>query len=162
MDKYKGYLKRQEYELSSTILWSTNGYQYSTLCTILGKGRLSENFTLIKKKQWRRENCGRKRMNVRTTCNSPFLKDKSMVNWKECGIWSVGHTTRLTGTLSKWCIGTSKQREITLILHNEIVTQRRRKFTPPKVNPKILPWVDVSSDVYMTISKSITVSYTKS
>lgn len=139
MDKYKGYLKRQEYELSSTILWSTNGYQNSTLCTILGKGRLSENFTLIKKKQWRRENCGRKRMNVRTTCNSPFLKDKSMVNWKECGIWSVGHTTRLTGTLSKWCIGTSKQREITLILHNEIVTQRRRKFTPPKVNPKILP-----------------------
>lgn len=42
MDKYKGYLKRQEYELSSTILWSTNGYQNSTLCTILGKGRLSE------------------------------------------------------------------------------------------------------------------------
>lgn len=50
MDKYKGYLKRPEYELSSTILWSTDGYQNSTLCTILGNGCLSENFTLIKKK----------------------------------------------------------------------------------------------------------------
>lgn len=157
MDKYKGYLKRQEYELSSTILWSTNGYQNSTLCTILGKGRL-----WLKKNNEEERTAEENVWTLELHVIHLFLKDKSMVNWKECGIWSVGHTTRLTGTLSKWCIGTSKQREITLILHNEIVTQRRRKFTPPKVNPKILPWVDVSSDVYMTISKSITVSYTKS
>lgn len=55
MDKYKGYLKRHEYELSSTVLWSTNGYQNSTLCTILGKCRLSENFTLIKKKTMKKK-----------------------------------------------------------------------------------------------------------